>query len=126
MTSKPIARAPWRIERPRIAKTGFIDPALRCVVRDRADGCCELCGERLGPVFECHHRKLRSRGGQDSAANLLALCSTCHRRCHEHVAWATEQGFIVASHDDPQFVPVALHLSSWVTLHHDGTYRDAP
>jgi hypothetical protein len=125
MRSKPIERAPWRIERPRIAKAGFIDPALRAVVRDRAGGCCELCGERLGAEFQCHHRKLRAQGGQDSAANLVALHGLCHRRCHSHRVWAEEHGFIVASHDDPQTTPVALHLARWVLLHHDGTYREA-
>jgi hypothetical protein len=120
-----IRPAPWKPRAPRLPRPGLIEPALRQLVRARAGDCCELCGERLGAAWECHHRKLKSRGGQDSAANLLALCSTCHRRCHGHVAWATEHGFIVASHDDPQFVPVALHLSCWVLLHHDGTYREA-
>jgi hypothetical protein len=121
----PIQPAPWKARTPRLPRIGLIDPALRTVVRDRAGGCCELCGERLGPVFECHHRKLRSRGGQDSAANLLALDALCHRRCHGHVRWAENHGFIVAAHDDPQFVPVALHLARWVLLHHDGSYREA-
>ena len=121
--TRAIRRAPWQRPRPVVTKRGsLIDPALRDLVRTRAGGLCECCGDRLSPIFQCHHRKLRSRGGQDSAANLVALCGLCHRRVHSHVAWATDQGFIVSANDDPASVAVAVHLSSWRLLTPDGKY----
>lgn len=117
---------PWATSpQPKIPKWNLIDAALRQQVRDREGGCCALCTEPLGAVWECHHRKLRSRGGLDSVCNLIALCPLCHRRCHSRVAWATEQGFIVSAYDDPARVPVALHVERWVTLAPDGKYRAA-
>lgn len=122
---KTIRPAPWERRPPRVPYAKQIDPALRAEVHRRAGGRCELCAQQLGHVWEAHHRKLRSRGGQDSVCNLVALCPTCHRRCHSHNLWATEQGFIVSSYDDPATVPVALHLDRWVLLTLTG-YRDAP
>lgn len=121
----PIKAAPWERKPPRVPHAREIDPALRAEVRERAGGRCELCSEPLGRTWEAHHRKLRSRGGQDSACNLVALCHLCHRRCHSHVAWAEEHGFIVASYDDPATVPLALHLDRWVLVTLRG-YRDLP
>lgn len=117
---------PWiTTPRARIARNGFIEPALRQQVRDREGGCCALCREPLGGVWECHHRKLRSRGGLDSVCNLIALCASCHRRCHSHVAWAQEQGFIVSAYADPASTPLALGCERWVLLRPDGCYADS-
>lgn len=117
---------PWKRPKPAVTVRGStIDPKLRMLVRDRAGGCCECCGVRIGArSYQCHHRKLRSRGGQDSAANLAALCSQCHNRCHGHVAWATEQGFIVSAYDDPATVPMAVRCESWRLLTIDGGYAE--
>ena len=120
---RPIARAPWQRPRPALTLRGSMtDPALRRLVRARAGGQCECCGDALSLTFQAHHRKLRSRGGQDSAANLLALCGLCHRRIHNRVAWATEHGFIVSAYDDPATAPVAVRCESWRLLTPDGTY----
>jgi len=120
---RPIRRAPWQRPKPALSLRGStIDPTLRLLVRDRAGGLCECCGDRLSPIFQCHHRKLRSRGGQDSAANLAALCGLCHRRIHSRVEWATEQGFIVSATDDPARVPMAVRCDSWRYLTADGGY----
>lgn len=119
----PIRRAPWQRPKPAVAKFGStIDPALRQLVRDRAGGLCECCGDRLSPIFQAHHRKLRSRGGQDSACNLAALCGLCHRRIHLRVSWATEQGFIVSAFKDPARVPMAVRCDEWRLLGVDGRY----
>lgn len=126
---RSIEPQPWQrkvnINKPRVHKPGTktIDPALRALVREREGGCCALCGERLPAVWECHHRKLRSRGGFDSAANLLALDGMCHRRVHGHPAWAETHGFMVASHDDLATVPVAIRLTDWRLMTPSGTYR---
>lgn len=121
--TRRISRAPWQAPRP-VPRKEEIDPKLRRQVRDRAKGCCELCAQPLGPVFQCHHRKLRSRGGQDSICNLVALDGRCHNRVHGHPAWATENGWMVASTDDPATVPVALHDRAWRLLSRSGTYVD--
>lgn len=118
-------RRPWASRPRRIAPAGFIDGDLRQTVRARAGGCCECCGDRLSPTFQCHHRKLRSRGGQDSAANLAALCGLCHRRIHSYVTWATENGFIVSAVDDPAAVPMAVRCTDWRYLTPDGNYLPA-
>lgn len=118
-------RVPWaqRDKTAVVPKAGFIDPKLRRLVYDRAGGCCECCGERLEGAWECHHRKLRSRGGQDSAANLVALYHHCHRRLHNHNNFATEHGFIVSAYADPASVPLFLHLDRHVYLTATGDYR---
>lgn len=126
MKRSPIQAQPWKRRVKPVARPGStIDAALRQTVRSRAGGRCELCAEPLGAAFECHHRKLRSRGGLDSACNLLALDGLCHRRVHSHVTWATEHGFLVAGHDDPATVPVAVHLTGWRLLTPSGTYRES-
>ena len=122
---KPVAKIPWG--RTVVAgKPGFstIDRGLRDLIRSRAGGACECCGDRLSAIFQAHHRKLRSRGGQDSACNLAALCGLCHRRIHSHVAWATENGFIVSAYDDPAAIPMAARCERWVLLTVDGGYKD--
>lgn len=124
--TRRLQRAPWQAPKPAVTVKGStIDPKLRELVRLRANGCCELCGERLPAHWECHHRKLRSRGGQDSAANLLALDFGCHRRVHGHPKWSESQGFMVASTEDPATEPFALHGRAWRLLTTAGTYRDA-
>ena len=44
----------------------------------RAGGLCESC--RLRPCTEAHHRIPVSQGGSDELDNVIACCSTCHRR----------------------------------------------
>lgn len=99
-----------------------IAPELREAVFARAGGLCELCGERLQPGWEWHHRKRRSAGGLDSVSNGVALHPLCHRRVHGHPAWAESVGFLVRSHDNPGRVRLALHGETWVRLAADGTY----
>jgi len=71
-----------------------------------------------------HHRKLKSRGGKDEAANLLYLHHECHNMgtnsVHSKVALATEKGWIVNSWADPAEVPVVLGDGRVVILQNDG------
>ena len=47
----------------------------------RRDGfTCQLCGTHRN--LELHHLRRRSKGGDDSAANLLAVCHDCHAQIH--------------------------------------------
>lgn len=121
-----LTRRPWKAKvKPLVTIHGStIDPALRALVKARAGGRCECCAERLPAHYECHHRKLRSRGGQDSATNLVALCNECHRRIHGHVKWATGHGFIVSAYDDPMVVPVAIYGTDLRFLTVDGFYKN--
>jgi 5-methylcytosine-specific restriction endonuclease McrA len=47
----------------------------------RRDGWrCQSCGTMTN--LEVHHRKFRSRSGDDSEENLITLCAACHARVH--------------------------------------------
>lgn len=117
-----IPSRPFATPKPKRAHRSDIAPELREAVYARARGLCELCGERLDQPWQAHHRKLKSRGGQDSVSNLAALHPLCHRRVHGHVTWATEAGFLVPSQQDPSRARMALHGETWVLLRVDGTY----
>lgn len=39
------------------------------------------CGSKSN--LHAHHIRFRSEGGPDTAANLVTLCETCHRRVHD-------------------------------------------
>ena len=63
-------------------------PAVRIAVLARAGGECELCGAAgfLTPggaiYLETHHVIPLSKGGEDSTANVVALCPSHHREAH--------------------------------------------
>ncbi|WP_345264656.1 HNH endonuclease signature motif containing protein [Nocardioides nanhaiensis] len=102
-----------------------MDADLRTSIFVRAGGCCDRCGRGMDPdAWECHHRKLRSRGGEDSFANLVALCSTCHGWAHANPAEATDRGLIVPSWADPGTVPVWRHARAWWLPHGPLWQRD--
>jgi 5-methylcytosine-specific restriction endonuclease McrA len=42
---------------------------------------CQWCGAPRN--LQVHHRKYRSRLGDDTAENLITLCADCHRAEHE-------------------------------------------
>lgn len=55
----------------------------------RANGKCDLCGCQApfvkkdgSPYLEAHHVTWLSRGGEDSAYNIVAICPNCHRKIH--------------------------------------------
>lgn len=97
-----------------------IPTAVRNTVLDRANGLCEGCGAATN--LELHHRKFRSRGGQHSASNIIALCGWGnHTGCHGKAHSANPpEGWAVHSWDHPAIEPVALHRGR-VLLHDDGT-----
>jgi len=69
------------MKRPRRAtKTAQDDGQQQeCLRALRRDGfTCQLCGTHRN--LELHHLRRRSRGGDDSAANLLTVCHDCHAR----------------------------------------------
>jgi 5-methylcytosine-specific restriction endonuclease McrA len=40
---------------------------------------CEVCGSQ---AIDIHHIQPRSRGGNDTIENLMALCRDCHHEVH--------------------------------------------
>lgn len=99
---------------------------LREQVLTRCQGYCELCGFGLSDTFALHHRKLRSRGGQDTLDNLIALHHHCHNlgtdSVHMNIKKATESGHIVPRHATPSEFPLRLPNGSTVTLTPEGNY----
>lgn len=59
----------------------------------------ELAGCKYFPEKTPHHRKRRSQGGPNTMANLLAVCSGCHRWIHAHPEAAYEQGLLIRRDD---------------------------
>lgn len=63
--------------------------ALKVLVRRRASGHCEGCGEEAPfldlkgrPYLEPHHLTRIVDGGLDRPDHVIALCPNCHRRVH--------------------------------------------
>ena len=76
---------------PVYAQTKFYnrEPAIAAYAKKRANGFCQLCGQKAPfvdhngkPYLECHHLHWLSEGGEDSPENCVALCPNCHRRMH--------------------------------------------
>lgn len=60
---------------------------------------CEACDRRLSQ--HVHEIKTRARGGSIlDPANVLALCSRCHRWVHDHPEAAYDRGLLAHSWDD--------------------------
>lgn len=63
--------------------------AIKKYAIQRADGTCELCGERAPfvksdgePYLEVHHVNELSEGGADHPSLVGAICPNCHREIH--------------------------------------------
>ncbi|MBC8365946.1 HNH endonuclease [bacterium] len=60
-----------------------IPPTRRRAVLIRDGHRCQTKGCRSTSFLEVHHIKPRIRGGDNREANLITLCSSCHRHLHE-------------------------------------------
>lgn len=94
-----------------------IPPSVIAEVRDREDGHCAACGWPLG-VFGgvLHHRRLRSHGGRDDAANLIEVHPGCHtgrtNSIHNKVERSIRLGHIVREFGpEPDEIPVQAVLN---------------
>jgi len=89
---------------------GPIPAAMRALCVERDESRCAKCARYFPDGLNLHHRQLRSQGGQNTAANLIALCGSgttgCHGWVHAHPKSATALGLIVASWADPAETPV--------------------
>jgi hypothetical protein len=99
---------------------------VRDALRERAEGCCELCGV---PANNAHHRKNRSQGGRNELSNLLLLCGSGttgdHGYITENPADSYANGWSVPSFRDPHVTPVRLH-DGWYLLGDNGDKVQIP
>lgn len=103
-------------------------PAVRDVVRVRAEGRCERCRE---PGVQIHHRKPRGMGGArdpriNQPSNLVLLCVECHGWIETNRWQAYEDGWLVRRNHDPRLTPIASRDGHDITLHNDGTKTSTP
>ena len=103
-----------------------MDKKIAETVLARAKGYCEACG-LPGDDFALHHRKLKSRGGKDEVANLIAVHHKCHNlgtdSIHLNPQKATIKGFMVPSWALPEEYPLHLHGVKIVVLDNEGGYH---
>lgn len=96
------------------------------IVLERSNGFCEMCGLR-GEGFALHHRKLKSRGGKDEVANLIAVHHKCHNlgtnSIHLNPERATVKGWMVPSWANPAEYPLHLYDAEVVVLDNEGNYN---
>lgn len=77
-------------------------------------GCCVRCGDYASlEAGHCHHRKLRSRGGQDDAWNCVWLCSSDHEWVHANVQASTDVGLMCPSWESPKVWPYQGREGGW-------------
>jgi len=90
----------------------------------RAKGYCEKCG--LPGDLQLHHRKLRSQGGKNEPANLIAIHASCHiqhkNSIHDNPKTSKVKGYIVPSWGDPLEYPFHQVDGTIVKLDNEGTY----
>lgn len=92
-------------------RTGF-PPDVVQLIEARSELCCEVmahgCHTQAATI---HHRRPRGAGGTrradtNQASNGLAVCDMCHTMIERQRAWALDNGFLVAQHENPNDVPV--------------------
>lgn len=105
----------------------MIDKEVVELVKSRAAGYCEYCDSPAEESMALHHRKLKSRGGKDTVANLVLLHHGCHNlktnSIHLKPGMAEKRGYMVGSWQDPTEVPLVKPDGSVVLLLEDGTTR---
>lgn len=129
LARRSLLRRPRLVERvsPGYVRAKAAWQVARFAAFRRAGGWCEICGTSIWrEAYEVHHRRLRSQGGTDGLANLLALCpgpGGCHRRVHDNPEWGYANGWLVHSWADPAAVPVLIASQrAEVLLLPDGGY----
>ena len=95
----------------------------------RCKGYCEKCGLPMNEEdCDLHHRKLRSRGGEDTPENALMVHHACHLQhrdsIHDNPAFSLLVGWMVSSWANPAEVSVTLPSGTTVMLTNEGTYLE--
>ena len=104
-----------------------MDKNLVRIVQERANGYCEVCGGAAEESMALHHRKLKSRGGKDSAANLISIHHGCHNMktgsVHLNPEWAERNGYMVPSWREPDEWAINLPTGGFALLLDDGSIK---
>lgn len=104
-----------------------MDKALVELVEGRAGYYCEICGLPATESMALHHRKLKSRGGKDSASNLIRIHHSCHNlssdSVHLNPKAAEEKGYMCPSWSEPDEYPFTRPDGTQVLLLNDGTIK---
>lgn len=102
-----------------------MDKRVVALVQDRAGDYCEVCGRVAEASMALHHRKLKSRGGQDTASNLIRIHHNCHNlgpySIHMQPEKAEQNGHMVSSWSEPHETPFTRPDGSKVLLNDDGS-----
>ncbi len=94
-----------------------IPAEVRREVEARSRGACEArvsyeCRQRHQPARHMHHRKRKSQGGPDTAANLVHLCWVCHAYVHRMIGESLMNGLLLRSHtNDEEIEPWSTDVS---------------
>jgi len=109
------------------SKRGAMDKKIVAIVQERAGSYCEACGGAAEESMALHHRKLKSRGGKDTAANLINVHHKCHnlgtKSIHLNPEWAESKGFMVPSWKNPEEWPISLPSGGFALLLDDGSKK---
>ena len=97
------------------------------LVHQRSGGYCEVCGGFIRGQGALHHRKLKSRGGKDTASNLIYIHHGCHNlntdSIHLNPAMAEIKWWMVGSWQEPHETPFVTAENSFALLLDDGTIK---
>jgi len=99
-------------------QTGF-GVVVKAIIRDRANGLCERCGE-YAYEMQHHHRRARGMGSTrrpetNMPANALAVCPRCHSEIESYRSVSYDSGWLVHQSRNPADIPV-LRRGVWVLL----------
>lgn len=104
-----------------------MDKAIVKIVEERAGFYCEVCGRSASESMALHHRKLKSRGGKDTPANLIRVHHGCHNlntdSIHLNPEKAEDKGWMTPSWKDPEEQPMLYHDSYFVLLDNEGSIK---
>lgn len=105
----------------------MINKAVVALVEARAGNYCEVCGRAASESMALHHRKLKSRGGKDTASNLIRVHHSCHNLATESIharpEYSESKGWMCPSWREPTDHPFVRPDGSIVLLQDDGSAR---
>jgi HNH endonuclease len=103
----------------------MIDKKVVEIVHRRANGYCEVCGRVAESSMALHHRKLKSRGGQDTVSNLVWIHHGCHNlntdSIHLNPEKSQQLGHMVGSWQEPEEAPFVLPDGTHALLLNNGS-----